>query len=182
MIMTRSLSTLPGALRLVLATLAFLFVSCAGVRVRGDSDLVLPSASRYVLLAPPADGRELPYGELYDSLRAALAQRGFEEVQRSAADVLIEPRMNVSLETRELQPFYDFEVAERYESLLLSITFKVADGRAWTGEVEHRLRGVARATGGVINARWNPTEEERSWEFTKSVRRILDQLPVASGS
>ena len=111
-------------------------------------------------------------------LTAALAERGFRGVREGDAAILMSLRLDVTEETRELDPYFAQDQAERYETghLSLAAFAPITYEDVWRARSEVKLRTTAQGLG-TLRVRWKELDEERSWQLEELVGAIVERIP-----
>ena len=111
-------------------------------------------------------------------LTAALAERGFEGVREGDAAVLMALRLDVTEETRALDPYFAQDQVERYETghLSLAAFAPITYDDVWRARSEVKLRTTAQGLG-TLRVRWKELDEERSWQLDDLVSAVVERLP-----
>ena len=111
-------------------------------------------------------------------LTAALAERGFRGVREGNAAILMALRLDVTEETRELDPYFAQDQAERYETghLSLAAFAPITYEDVWRARSEVKLRTTAQGLG-TLRVRWKELDEEREWQLEDLVVAIVERLP-----
>ncbi len=111
-------------------------------------------------------------------LTAALAERGFRGVREGDAAILMSLRLDVTEETRELDPYFAQDQAERYETghLSLAAFAPITYEDVWRARSEAKLRTTAQGLG-TLRVRWKELDEERSWQLEELAGAIVERRP-----
>lgn len=111
-------------------------------------------------------------------LTTALAERGFKGVREGDAAVLMALRLDVTEETRALDPYFAQDQVERYETghLSLAAFAPITYDEIWRARSEVKLRTTAQGLG-TLRVRWKELDEERSWQLDGLVSAVVERLP-----
>jgi len=172
------------ALSLGLLTLV---ASCSSVEIEGAPRFRAHPGDRFAWSAPPPEGAEgaqdLPLKEVREAVERALVERGLVVSPLEEALLFLRTRATVDVVLRENHPYYDMNVAERFEDGTLAIELRDRESGEllWRGSNTRRLRTVETTMGGAAATTWTRTDEVRDWPIEEEVERILDRLPLARG-
>ena len=169
----------------LLAAVLLVSTACSSVQTTKYSDFRTSPDLRYAwsdstpTRTLDADGNPLPWGEFRSAIEQVLEERGLRKVDAAEASVQLDADLSVAIRTRNNDPYFNLYVAERFEEATYRIEFRSSTTNAilWIGQCGHRLRFTERAKGGATALRWTTTNQQREWDVTGAVKRILDRLP-----
>ena len=162
-----------------------LLAACSGVDTVRDSSFDFDAVTSYAWKEGPRmtgtsdrDEEDRLLQQLRQRIDFNLEQRGWKQVEKAAADVVISARVRIETRVQQNDPNFALYVAEEYEQAILEIEVfnRLARKSVWRGQREDRLRYTSRAIGGV-HQRFEPTGELRQWHIDKMADRVLDRLP-----
>lgn len=115
--------------------------------------------------------------ELMASVASELSRRGLREVRVADADLLVQYSLSVSIDDRNLDPYFDVHTYERFEEGTLFLDFLEVETQdpVWSGFATTELRLIA-VQGSTGKKELRELDGPRSWQLEALVMEIFSRL------
>lgn len=166
--------------------LIFALAGCQGVRSDVDPTFDFAAVRTFAWREEPSFGGiadpgedEVVLGQVKALVEHELRSRGLTQVEKPAADVVIDAAVRVETRVQQNDPLYSVFTVEQYEQATLDLEMyaRLQRQRVWAGKATDRLRYSARGVG--LQPRFVSTGEPRNWHVEDLVRRVAGALPAS---